>query len=86
MFNVFNVHIVLNFQCLKVLTLQHTEWSVMLRKRWESNTDVRLPATCHQAIPSLSPARWQLGMTSLNYRLIVCGGIRCKTLNSGQLF
>ena len=61
------------------LYVQYTEWSVMLRKRWESNTDVRLPATCHQAIPSLSPARWQLGMTALNYRLIVCGGLRCKT-------
>ena len=29
-------------------TNQHTEWSVMLRKSWESNTDTRKPATCHR--------------------------------------
>ena len=72
-------------------TNQHTEWSVMLRKRWQSNTDTRKPATCHRAIPDLSPARWYLGITALNYRLMVCGGVSnagthsdCKWLDTNS--
>ena len=72
-------------------TNQHTEWSVMLRKRWQSNTDTRKPATCHRAIPDLSPARWYLAITALNYRLMVCGGVSnagthsdCKWLDTNS--
>ena len=35
-------------------TNQYTEWSVMLRKRWQSNTDIRKPATCHRHGGTLS--------------------------------
>ena len=35
-------------------TNQYTEWSVMLRKRWQSNTDTRKPATCHRQGGTLS--------------------------------
>ena len=72
-------------------TNQHTEWSVMLRARWQSNTDTRRPATCHRAIPDLSPARWYLAITALNYRLMVCGGVSnagthsdCKWLDTNS--
>ena len=64
--------------------MQHTEWSVMLRKRWESNTDLRRPATCHRAIPDLSPARWYHAITATNYRLMVCGGVSCNSSSSSS--
>ena len=55
-------------------TDRNVEWSVMLRKRWQNNNIYRYPATCHRAIPDLSPGRWYNGITSIDYNLIICGG------------
>ena len=50
----------------------------MLRKNWESNSNTRSPATCHGAIPSLSPGRYFHAITSVDYTLLVCGGMFSK--------
>ena len=50
----------------------------MLRKNWESNTRVRQPATCHRAIPDLSPGRYWHGVATMGYTLVVCGGLVSK--------
>ena len=54
---------------------QSTDWSVMLRKNWENNANIRLPASCHGALPPLSPAKYFHAMASIDYTLIVCGGM-----------
>ena len=45
----------------------------------------------NRAIPDLSPARWYLAITALNYRLMVCGGVStagthsdCKWLDTNS--
>ena len=45
----------------------------------------------HRAIPDLSPGRWYLAITALNYRLMVCGGVShagthsdCKWLDTNS--
>ena len=50
----------------------------MLRKNWESNSNTRSPATCHGAIPSLSPGRYYHAIASVDYTLLVCGGMFSK--------
>ena len=57
-----------------------TDWSVMLRKTWQSNSKERKPATCHGAIPSLSPGRYYHGIASIDYQIWVCGGMFSKYL------
>jgi len=52
-----------------------TDWSVMLRKTWQSNSKERKPATCHGAIPTLSPGRYYHGIASIDYQIWVCGGM-----------
>ena len=52
--------------------------SVMLRKTWQSNSRERKPATCHGAIPSLSPGRYYHGIASIDYQIWVCGGMFSK--------
>ena len=47
----------------------------MLRKNWENNANIRLPASCHGALPPLSPAKYFHAMASIDYTLIVCGGM-----------
>ena len=54
---------------------QSTDWSVMLRKNWENSATIRLPASCHGALPPLSPAKYFHAMASIDYTLIVCGGM-----------
>ena len=63
-------------------TDRNVEWSVMLRKRWQKNNINRYPATCHRAIPDLSPGRWYNGITSLDYNLIICGGYNGRYIQS----
>ena len=46
----------------------------MLRKHWETANNWRKPATCHEAIPNLSPGRYHHGIASIDYTLVVCGG------------
>ena len=58
--------------------VQYEDWSVMLRKNWESNSNTRTPATCHGAIPSLSPGRYYHAIASVDYTLLVCGGMFSK--------
>ena len=48
----------------------------MLRKNWEKNWDKSRPATCHRAIPDLSPGRTKPGIAAIDYMLVVCGGYR----------
>ena len=50
----------------------------MLRKTWQSNSRERKPATCHGAIPSLSPGRYYHGIASIDYQIWVCGGMFSK--------
>ena len=59
-------------------SLQDTDWSVMLRKNWQNNDNIRKIATCHGAIPDLSPARYHHGVAAIDYTLYVCGGMVCK--------
>ena len=47
----------------------------MLRKNWQNNANIRKPATCHGAIPQLTPAKYFHAMASIDYTLIVCGGM-----------
>jgi hypothetical protein len=49
------------------------QWDVLLRSRTMGG-DPKLPARCDNGIPDLVPARHNLGITSVGYRLIVCGG------------
>ena len=46
----------------------------MLRKNWENDVKLRVPATCHGVIPNLTPAKYWHGMASMDYWLVVCGG------------
>ena len=50
----------------------------MLRKNWQNNDNIRKIATCHGAIPDLSPARYHHGVAAIDYTLYVCGGMVCK--------
>ena len=47
----------------------------MLRKNWQNNANIRKPASCHGAIPQLTPAKYFHAMASIDYTLIVCGGM-----------
>ena len=49
-------------------------WSVLLRDRWTSPNYMRRPASCHRIIPDLSPGRFAVGVTAVDYLLMVCGG------------
>ena len=60
----------------------------MLRKRWNSGTPTRYPATCHQAIPDLKPNKRLHGMATMDYTLMVCGGterIHTKGMNKESI-
>ena len=52
----------------------NTDWSVLLRKTWETQGNYRNPATCHGVIPTLSPARKWPAIATMDYTLVVCGG------------
>ena len=67
-----------NIICIINFDVQYEDWSVMLRKNLESNSNTRNPASCHGAIPSLSPGRYLHATTSLDYYLLVCGGMFSK--------
>ena len=49
------------------------QWDVLLRSR-TVNVDPKLPGRCDNGIPDLIPARHNMGITSVGYRLMVCGG------------
>ena len=49
-----------------------TRWSVVLRQRTIGDTGTL--ETCHNKIPPLEPSRTTPGVTSVGYRLMVCGG------------
>jgi hypothetical protein len=71
-----------------------TSWDVLLRSRstsmmWEPNSPVR----CDNAIPDLSPGKITVGITSVGYWLLVCGGYQylkveestCHYLDTNQV-
>ena len=68
----------LSWRRLFIKMFQNTDWSVMLRKNWENNANIRKPASCHGALPQLTPAKYFHAMASLDYTLIVCGGMLSK--------
>ena len=49
-------------------------WSVLLHKRDRTGLWVN-PHSCHGVIPQLGPIRAGSGVTAIDYRLMVCGGI-----------
>jgi hypothetical protein len=51
------------------------QWDVLLRSRTLAG-DSKFPARCDTAIPDLLPGRYMPGVTSVGYRLMVCGGFR----------
>ena len=68
----------LSWRRLFIKMFQSTDWSVMLRKNWENNANIRKPASCHGALPQLTPAKYFHAMASIDYTLIVCGGMLSK--------
>jgi N-acetylneuraminic acid mutarotase len=71
-----------------------TSWDVLLRSRstsmmWEPNSPVR----CDNVIPDLSPGKITIGITSVGYWLLVCGGYQylreeektCNFLDTNQV-
>ena len=58
----------------------------MLRRVVQTNSIYRRPATCHGVIPELTPGRYFHAMATMDYTLIVCGGLLGKnnelTLNA----
>ena len=51
-------------------------WSIMLRDRYTTTSLPHKPASCHRIIPDLSPGKIAVGVTAVDYRLMVCGGHR----------
>ena len=54
----------------------------MLRKNRNNRVTIRTPATCHGAIPDLSPGRYWHSLASMDYTLIMCGGMDSKKTSS----
>jgi hypothetical protein len=56
-----------------------TVWDVLLRSRSTSMmSDPTMPVRCDTALPDLSPAKMGIGITSIGYWLLVCGGYQYK--------
>ena len=55
------------------VSIYPTNWHVILRKRTVGYSGK--PITCHNIIPDLAPGRKHTMITSVGYKLLVCGGV-----------